>query len=57
MEKGFIMADIMAYADYKEAGSEAACKVSHYHALWLLHSVLYVMYIIQCAAVGCTSDS
>jgi len=51
------MADIMAYADYKEAGSEAACKVSHYHALWLLHSVLYVMYIIQCAAVGCTSDS
>lgn len=28
MEKGFIMAETMAYADFKEAGSEAACKAA-----------------------------
>ncbi|KAJ8872417.1 hypothetical protein PR048_026021, partial [Dryococelus australis] len=27
-EKGFIMADVMKYSDFKEEGSEAACKVS-----------------------------
>jgi obg-like ATPase 1 len=27
-EKGFICADVMAYTDFKEAGSEAACKAS-----------------------------
>ena len=26
-EKGFIMAEVMAFNDFKEAGSEAACKV------------------------------
>ena len=26
-EKGFILAEVMAYEDYKEAGSEAAVKV------------------------------
>ena len=30
-EKGFIMAEIMAYDDFKEAGSENACKVHRYN--------------------------
>lgn len=29
-EKGFIMAEVMAFNDFKEAGSEAAVKVSTY---------------------------
>lgn len=28
MEKGFIMAEVMAYDDFKEAGSDAACKAA-----------------------------
>ncbi|KAL4217124.1 Obg-like ATPase [Mactra antiquata] len=28
MEKGFIMAEVMAFEDFKEAGSEAACKAA-----------------------------
>jgi len=27
-EKGFIMAEVMKFDDFKEEGSEAACKVS-----------------------------
>lgn len=26
-ERGFIMAEVMAFQDFKEAGSEAGCKV------------------------------
>ena len=28
-EKGFIMAEVMAFEDFKELGSEAACRVRH----------------------------
>lgn len=33
-EKGFIMAEVMGFDDFKELGSEAACRVS-------LHAVMY----------------
>ncbi len=32
-EKGFIMAEVMAFADFKELGSETACRVSHVHRI------------------------
>lgn len=41
MEKGFIMAESMAFADFKEAGSEQACKVRIFISLNL-------NYCIQC---------
>ena len=46
-EKGFIMAEVMKFEDFKEEGSEAACKVTHLHITAFVNLCLIVCRKVQ----------
>ena len=50
-EKGFIMAEVMKFEDFKEEGSEAAAKVRLYllyQAVFLKESTFSMLFLIFC---------
>ncbi|KAG7171089.1 Obg-like ATPase 1-like 1 [Homarus americanus] len=52
-EKGFVMAEVMKYNDFKEEGSEAACKASgKYHQRGRVHYVRRRHNILQVPTGG-----
>jgi len=49
-EKGFIMAEVMKFEDFKEEGSEAACKVNKVHLRNAMSMCICTMHFIESEA-------